>query len=261
MNRTYITARRKLLAASVLAVCLAPAIARGAPFLSGGFSDPPGSNGLSNINLTNPGQEDWRFWNTSSLSPTDEKLGGSAISDLSAIGSPTLGTTPSCCDHTFDWTDGTNTPVAAGQQDVLSTTGIGGGISFTVSASRDTRRLRIYNGFNVADHRLTATLSDGSAAPLVIDYGTGVGSEADNLDYYIFTIDFAAASADQTLTIGIVQQGGNTSGHPQRFQAVAVAITEIAGPIPEPSSAGMWGAFALVGLVAKRARFRRPRRS
>lgn len=101
----------------------------------------------------------------------------------------------------YSWSDGT--PVAAVTN---TTTGVwaygipnlGTGFEFSVPADTTTRTLRVYVGSYAAKGQLTASLSDGSAAPytnssLVNQMGNGPGG--------VYTLTFAAGSASQVLRV------------------------------------------------------------
>ena len=82
------------------------------------------------------------------------------------------------------------------------------GFGFTVPADTRSRTLRVYVATNRADGTLTATLSDGSAAQFV-----DVLPQAVDLRSAVYTISYAAASANQTLTVNWVETADNCSTH------------------------------------------------
>ena len=165
-------------------------------------------------NLTTFGTADWGIWGTgssTSLAPDQSKAGESQISNLTDIpapGAPLRGLgqfAPPVSSHpfTFSWTDGapaaSGTQVRSGlQHDGQPSAGANGaGFSFTVPADMTSRTLRIWVALNRATGQLSATLSDGSAAPFTDSYGTG----ADNFLGATYTLTYAAASAGETLTV------------------------------------------------------------
>jgi uncharacterized protein YjbI with pentapeptide repeats len=198
----------------------------GAGTLSGSVS----TSGQQNADLTSLGTQDWAVWGyanngtSTSLAPDARKAGGSGISDLTDIhvnGAPLrgLGQFASQGDEpfSFDWSDGT-VPASAtgafaglehdGQPGNLGTNG--DGFSFTVPADTTQRTLTVYTSAHWATGTLTATLSDGSAQPYTQDL---VGSTAfpsfGGNSPGVFTINYAAASPGQHLTVNLVETAAN----------------------------------------------------
>jgi hypothetical protein len=99
----------------------------------------------------------------------------------------------------FSFTDGIPDPSeTAADCSVSSSTTAGSGFEFTVAADTTPRTLRVYLGIANAQGKLVAFLSDGSA-PVIVD---------ESLEFFgaasmsvVYTIDFSAASAGQTLTV------------------------------------------------------------
>ena len=189
--------------------------------LSGSVS----TSGQQNANLTALGSQDWAIWGygnagtSTSLVPDVRKAGGSGISNLTDVhqnGAPLrgLGQFASDLPFTFDWSDGTvpssATGAAAGLQHdgQVGTVGANGdGFSFTVPADTTQRTLTVYTTAHWATGTLTATLSDGSAQPYTQDV-TGQSSPDEGNVPGVFTIDYAAASAGQHLTVTWVETAG-----------------------------------------------------
>jgi CSLREA domain-containing protein len=174
------------------------------------------------VDLTSAGTADWAIWGTgssTSLSPDQRKSGAAQISSLTDIphaGAPLRGlgqftpgsVPPSPHPFAFSWTDGaptaSGTQVRAGiQHDGQPLTGANGaGFSFTVPADETTRTLKVWVALNQASGQLTASLSDDSAADYAQSYGT---SGADNFLGAVYTIDYAADSPGETLTVTWVE--------------------------------------------------------
>lgn len=213
-----------------------------------------------NADLTAQGTTDWAVWGqgaSTSLSPTDSKSGGTAIGDLTRYsnGDPArgLGQFGNYGASSFMWSDGTNSASAsgvwAGIQNWSSydypygnctvatgTNSCGEGFSFTVAAGTDLQELVVYNDVHGGTATLTATLSDGSA-PVYTEDMTLFGT---NLPY-ISTIDFAAASEGQYLTIQILLDTDGAGGT-ANVAVQAAAVSRVDSPTPEP------GTMLLAGL-------------
>lgn len=167
------------------------------------------STGTTNHNLSTSGTIDWAVWGyagggrSTSLSPDVRKNGGSAISSLTnmdSCGAPLrgIGQFP-ITGHRFTWTDGSPTTNANSVYVGLqhnSTDSRNCGFSFTVPADTTSRELQVYVHAHHGTGRLTATLSDNSAVPYTNSSITG-GFNSPGL----YTINYAAASAGQTLTV------------------------------------------------------------
>jgi hypothetical protein len=176
----------------------------------------------SNINLTSVGITDWAVWGyggSVSLTPVDRKTtGGSKISVLTETGP--YNSNYNNATFTLSWTDGNPTATVSNEPYLVYVAGINNGYSFTVQASTTTQAVYVYLGlYQTAAGKLTATLSDGSAAPyvdtsLMDTVDTSHGKEA----YYAIT--YNAASAGQTLTILWVN---TTSNGNVTMQGVALA--------------------------------------
>ncbi len=216
-----------------------------------------------NRNLTVEGTEDWAIWGfanggtSTSLTPDDHKAGGFGISALTDFsnGNPLRGLGQfGAFAHSFDWTDGT--PVASftgalgGIQNnsmPLSPNPVGEGFSFQVPASPTLRTLRVYVATHLGTSRLTASLSDGSAANFVQDQGDNV---SENLPG-VYEIQYAANSAAQTLNVSFVlTQGSNTSHSNAQVHAVSLAQNTTTPAIPLVRSPTSPAGLAMVALLA-----------
>jgi Right handed beta helix region len=230
------------------------------PQISGSLS----AQSQQDANLTALGNEDWAVWGfasqgtSTSLAPDVRKSGGSAISNLTdidptgvplrGIGQFGVGQLP----FGFDWSDGSGpasaTGAAAGLQNngllPSSTTTNGDGFSFTVPADTSVRTVTVFASEHWGTGTLTATLSDGSAQP----YTASVASPAGDANFGgnepgVFTIDYAAASPGQHLTVSWVETGDNcaAAGHCDNAAIYAVALSDPLSNLTvnaTPSSAG-----------------------
>src|SRR6185503_10639897 len=98
----------------------------------------------------------------------------------------------------ISWTGGT--PVASGSNNTqgVYVRAVGNGFSFTAPADTASRTLMVHVGGYASGGRLTAHLSDGSAA----DYSdtSATTSGVDNYDRN-YTLTYRAGAAGQTLTV------------------------------------------------------------
>lgn len=133
--------------------------------------------------------------------------GGSTISNLSAVGTGSIiGFDPGA--RTVNHTGGT--PTASGSTTAIAYNDVndGGantqnnGTQLTLPATTTLRQAKIYVGIYEGQLRITASLSDGSATSQ-INTGTILASTGTDA-YGVVTIDYAAASAGQTLLVQLV---------------------------------------------------------
>ena len=201
---------------------------------------------IDNLNLTSSSIAEWAIWgeNTStSLSPTNRSLGSSGISDLTGItnGYNSLRGLGQFGDYGatyFQWSNGSPTGSASSvyaglqydlQYDSAVYTGVGEGFSLTTLADTQTRTVNVYSTVHLGVMRMTASLSDSSAAPLVID-STGFGGNFAHT--YSFT--YSANSAGQTLNLDLrlLSGGGNSNA---AIQGVTLSpATGGSAAVPEP---------------------------
>ena len=98
---------------------------------------------------------------------------------------------------------------AAATTDAAAVVGDGKGFSFTVPAVADPRKLRIYVGADGGSGVLTATLSDGTAAPFT---ATLVDDNVDGAKLAMYELTFQSGlNNEQTLKVDYVAQGGGTA--------------------------------------------------
>ena len=151
------------------------------------------------IDLTATGTSDWIHW-----LPLNRKASSNLISDYQPVGT---GTVTAYFDdaRSFVWSNGT--PTASGSDSAgATTTGIGTGFTFSVPAGTAPRTLVIYVGGTNSTGKLTAHLSDVSAADFV-DTSISGSARYDGL----YTLTFHAASEGQQLQVTWTQSAGSGS--------------------------------------------------
>jgi hypothetical protein len=174
----------------------------------------------SSYNLTALGTTDWIHWGTGNVaSAVDRKAsGGSQISNVTQLGSGAAYGSYFNTARDVSWTDGS--PLASDTGDdnyIWANNAIGAGYSFTVPAGTTAHTLYIYAGGYSSGATLTAHLSGGSAADYVaVASGTGLYTN-------LYTINFTAASAGQTLTITYVKSS-NINGSSGSVDLIAAAL-------------------------------------
>ena len=143
------------------------------------------------VDLTAEGSLDWAQWGGPSVRTFEHKAsGGGQISDLVQPASLRYVSYP----VTYIWSDGA--PIAAGK----ATAGVysvspAATFSLNVAADGTMRTLRLYVGANIVGARLTARLSDRSAADATFD---AIGS---GLYEVPLEIKFRAGAASQSLSL------------------------------------------------------------
>jgi len=166
------------------------------------------ASGGIGYNITSLGATDWLAY-AGDFNPVAKAVARViALSQIS--GSPGLNPYTGSGGPTFTWTDG-NAPASGSAQGGVYTlnTPSNTGWSLTMPAGIATQRLRVFAGiFQGSGVKVTATLSDGSA-PSVSDSSV-THSGGPNPTAAVYTIDFAAASAGQTLTVLVQAVNGGT---------------------------------------------------
>ena len=173
--------------------------------------------------MTTLGTYDWAHWGNGAAAIFDHKSGVSQqISDYAVVG---FGAVSAYAANpvTFIWTDGTPTASASAANGVY-VSGLNKGFRITAPADTSPRTLRVYAGVWKTQGKLTAHLSDGSAADYV---STGL-SNSGSTSVGVFTLTYHAGSAGQTLVVTYTQ-ATNTAGN-VTLQAAALAS---GGPAPD----------------------------
>ncbi len=131
---------------------------------------------------------------------------------------------------TFLWSEGP--PAASATNTKNGVYGsLAGGFQFTVPAGTAARQVKVCVGGYNASGTFAATLSDGSA-PDYTDSSAGAGAlgNTDGAHFYaVYTVNYKAASASQTLTISWNQSAGNGN--------VTLAAATLATPPAAPPAA------------------------
>jgi hypothetical protein len=164
----------------------------GAGFLRGSMTNAPAA-----VNLSNEGTLDWAHWAFQSKNTVNRRAGvSSMIGDLSSFGD---NHEQRYTDNftAFSWINGTPDASVSATKTGLYLSGLSNGFQLTVRADQQANRLKIYAGLYGSRSRFEASLSDFSAPPYVNN--SLVRSFANG--YAVYTVDFAAGSSNQTLTV------------------------------------------------------------
>lgn len=230
-----------------------------AAVLVGAFSESSSEISPQNYDLTTLNGKtsttvlDWGIWgeaNSSSLSPTDSKNGGSGISDLSKIGvngtlrgmsgDGTLTDRP-----TFQWSDGTPSSsannVGAGIQNYnTSVGGVGLGFGLTLTGEAGvSRQVDVWFGSHRGTTRIEASLNGASSVFYDLE-----ANESTNNKYGWATFTFTPDASDDLLTITTILTEETSTVKTGNSYFFATALSEGATAVPEPASA----VIMLIGL-------------
>jgi hypothetical protein len=159
------------------------------------------SSAMSSVDLTAVGTLDWAHWGFSKVTDFDHKATGNGqISDFVELANTTTKQFPSSI-TTFTWTDGLDGggrhPTNPGGTTTSVYTNGSGGYRVVVIAGTTPRRLIFYAGLNNAQGRMQIALSDGSAPA----HDSTYKQTNNNILDVVYTIDFAAASNGQQLSV------------------------------------------------------------
>jgi len=162
-----------------------------------GFGEP--------VDLSSAGPADWAHWGLEGdLGAFNHRSGvAQPISTFTQLGAASLLATNCCIETGFSWSEGTPAATASnaiGGVYVDTANASGDGFRFSVPAGTARETIRIYTGNWCVRARLEATLSDGSAPPLV---DTSFDVPTPVLQNSIYTIDVRAGSPDQTLLVDL----------------------------------------------------------
>ena len=194
----------------------------GVGYLSGTVIAGPAAEGA--VNLSN-GTTGWTFFNGN----VTDASGTAQVSNFKIIG----GTAPAYGDDTraFSWTGGTPTATSSGNTGGIYMGGTSNGFTFSVPASTTPQTVNIYVGGQNSAGTLTATLSDGSV-PAYTDTSVNVSAIGypgwKNFDG-VYTLTYAAGSANQTLNITWLQNDNNGTLH---IQAVSIMPATLQAATP-----------------------------
>jgi hypothetical protein len=191
----------------------------------------------ASYSLTTLGTTDWAHWGRNgTYANFDHKAAGkSQISNVTVVGAGASVGGYAQPSRSVNWTDGAPTASDSGDSGYIWENGATGtGFSFTVPASTTPETLYVYAGGYGTQSTLTAHLSDGSAADYV---ATASGS---GLYTNLYTINFKAGSAGQTLTITLLKTGSIVNGG-----SVDLIAAALAGPDTTPPAAALTAGPAL----------------
>jgi hypothetical protein len=164
--------------------------------LSGSYVDmsPSGT-----VDLTALSAVDWAHWGYSGSAGFDHRSsGGGQISSVIGTGGASINGVSDPSTPYFSWSDGTPNSFVSLTHDQIYTTTPGGGLQFSVPAGTGIRTLKVYVGMTSSSTgRLQAHLSDSSA----LDFIDSSVSSAGPYREVIFTLNYSAASAGQSLTV------------------------------------------------------------
>jgi Pectate lyase superfamily protein/Bacterial Ig-like domain (group 2)/Secretion system C-terminal sorting domain len=152
------------------------------------------------VNLTQIGTADWAHW-----PGYDHKInGGGKISNYTVIGPGTPLIYPDA-PRAMSWTDGTPTSVSNNNTSGNYIPGVGSGFSISIPADTINQTFILYASLFAGEGRFTAQLSDSSSPDYADESISGFGVTVDAN----YTINFKAASPNQTLTVTwILKNGG-----------------------------------------------------
>ena len=157
------------------------------------------------INLTNTGTIDWAHWGLKAYGNFNHKAtGGTKISNATLIGANPGRNTNNL--PGFTWTGGTPTASATNTRAGIYVNGQNNGFSFTAPADTTIRHVKVWVYGWTAKGKLTAHLSDRSAADYV---NTSIGSTSTTKYYAVFTLTYKAGSAGQNLKVTWTANGAN----------------------------------------------------
>jgi hypothetical protein len=186
----------------------------GAGALTGSLVTPTATQNLATL-----GTSDWAHWGLTSSTSYNHRAGVTAqISNITPIGAALERYT----NHAFGftWTGGTPTASATNTRTGVLVRGLDNGFQITVPADTTSRTLTVYVGVQRTQGRLTARLSDQSAA----DYVDSTLVDANGTANGRYTIVYRAAVPGQLLTVTFRQATTATTGN-VRMQGATLALT------------------------------------
>ena len=178
------------------------------------------------VNLTTAGSLDWADWGESTGIPPnflEQKAGGSnQITDVTAIGSSSGPNLFSGTIGTTLWTDGTPDTFDTNTTGIYFV-GLDQGYQISVPADTTRKVLTVYAGGYGTIVNFRAALSDASAPAYINDSLSDPGGNSNGAED-AYTLDFAAGSANQTLTVTVTcaadYGGGNVTLMAATLQAL-----------------------------------------
>ena len=162
------------------------------------------------VNLTNEGTTDWVQWGKQGSGDFMTRKQGVAaqISGYTLLGNSTVNNYGNNAIG-FSWRDGI--PITAVRQATFGIATYNGndGFQISVPASTTQQTLRVYVGISAATCRFTASLS-GNAPMSYTD--TSLQSPNFNADNGVYTLTFRASTANQTLTVSVIEFNNLNAG-------------------------------------------------
>jgi uncharacterized protein (TIGR03437 family) len=216
-------------------------ISSGGPLLQVSTSDTP-----LQVNLTSPQVLDWIHWGRISATVPDRKDSAMPlISDITAFnGAQAFNSSGNIA---FSWADGNHPAAVSEATEDIETFSTAGGFQITVPADTTVKTLNLYAEVFFGQGVLHASLSDGSVADIndqsVID--SDIGNK-------VYSIDFRAASAGQTLTVIFT---GTASSSGVGLQAATLTPHLPVVAITSPSGGQSFASPAMVPATASASQF------
>lgn len=215
----------------------------GQGLLASAVAAPPTS-----INLASEGTADWAHWGLFTGTSFDHKTGvPPQINTYSIIGN---GQAFSYADNVegYSWSGGTPSAIVNDTHTGIYVAGVDNGFEITAAADTTVKTLKLYVGAYAAQGRLEGFLSDFSAPVYfngsVINGGNGPGG--------VYTINYRAASADQTLILRYKVAAISNSLGNVTLQAATLAGENIppAASLTAPTNGTILSPPATIALTA-----------
>lgn len=175
------------------------------------------------VDLTGEGQADWVHYGRNTGYGYDRKAGVPAqITRADLIGGALTARFDAPAGTGYTWSNGAPLLAASNELSGIGTAVDNSSYRFTVPANTNFKTVKIYLGAYRAQGTLTATLSDGSAAPYV-DFQVDTNALASERVSYVYTLNFQAASANQDLIIDFKKTANYGDGGNVTIQAVTLS--------------------------------------
>ena len=180
----------------------------------------------ASVNLTSEGTADWAHWSATTNVAFNHKAGViQKISDAARLGNrPIVGYSDNF--SAFSWTDGIPAATESGTTTGIYITGLTNGFLITAPADTVPRTLKVYVGCYGVQALVQAFLTDFSA-PL---YSDRTLSNFFGNSYLVYTFDYSAATAGQSLVVSI----HSTKLFDQNFGNVTLQAATLSGGPPDP---------------------------
>ncbi|WP_165864231.1 polymorphic toxin-type HINT domain-containing protein [Capsulimonas corticalis] len=231
---------RRVVAPLAVAIGLACGLSSSGAFAqTGGEIVGSGATSSGPVDLTALGTSDWAHWPGYDHKAT----GGGKISNYTLVGGGSLNTAGGAA-TTATWSDGAPTSSDSGNSGDIWTFNTGAGFNITAPADTTTRTLTVYLGGWKSTGSFTAHLSDGSA----VDYTDASFTNQTGVYYCAYTLNYHAASANQTLSVTwSVQEGFDSPYANVAIQAATLSGAAVSAP-SAPGSLSASGGNGQVGL-------------